>query len=380
MDYNLTKEQEMVRKVIREFALDKVQPIAAEIDDKEEFPAENIKLLAKMGALGMIFPKEYGGSGTDSISYAMVVEELSRVCGTTGCIVASHNSLACGPIYQFGNKQQREKYLPDLVTGRKLGAFGLTEPNAGTDSAAQETTAVLVDDEYYLLNGSKMFITNGTVADTFVIFAMTDKSKGNHGITAFIIEKGWEGFSQGKKEKKMGIRGSSTCELIFENVKVPKENMLGREGQGFRIAMQTLDSGRIGIAAQALGIAQGALDEAIEYAKTRIQFGRPIAARQGLQWMLADMYVRVNAARQLVYRAAFAKDHQKRFTEEAAMAKLYASETAMWVTTKAVQVHGGYGFTREYPVERMMRDAKITEIYEGTSEVQRMVISGSILR
>ncbi len=380
MDYNLTKEQEMVRKVIREFALDKVQPIAAEIDDKEEFPAENIKLLAKMGALGMIFPKEYGGSGTDSISYAMVVEELSRVCGTTGCIVASHNSLACGPIYQFGNKQQREKYLPDLVTGRKLGAFGLTEPNAGTDSAAQETTAVLVDDEYYLLNGSKMFITNGTVAETFVIFAMTDKSKGNHGISAFIVEKGWEGFSQGKKEKKMGIRGSSTCELIFENVKVPKENLLGKEGQGFRIAMQTLDSGRIGIAAQALGIAQGALDEAIEYAKTRIQFGRPIAARQGLQWMLADMYVRVNAARQLVYKAAFAKDHQKRFTEEAAMAKLYASETAMWVTTKAVQVHGGYGFTREYPVERMMRDAKITEIYEGTSEVQRMVISGSILR
>lgn len=380
MNFNLTKEQEMVRKVMREFALNKVEPIAADIDEQEEFPAENIKMLAEMGVLGMIYPKELGGSGTDSISYAIAVEELSRVCGTTGCIVASHNSLACGPIYFYGTKEQKEKYLPDLTTGRKLGGFGLTEPNAGTDSAAQETTAVLVDDEYYLLNGSKMFITNGGVADTFVIFAMTDKSKGNHGISAFIIEKGWEGFSQGKHEKKMGIRGSSTCELIFENVKVPKANLLGKEGQGFKIAMSTLDSGRIGIAAQALGIAQGALDKALEYAKTRVQFGKPISTKQGIQWMLADMHVRVTAARQLVYRAAFAKDNAKRFTEEAAMAKLYASETAMWVTTKAVQIHGGYGFTREYPVERMMRDAKITEIYEGTSEVQRMVISGSILR
>lgn len=380
MNFNLTKEQEMVRKVMREFALNEVEPIAAEIDEQEEFPAENVKKLAEMGVLGMIYPKELGGSGTDSISYAIAVEELSRVCGTTGCIVASHNSLACGPIYFYGTKEQKEKYLPDLTTGRKLGGFGLTEPNAGTDSAAQETTAVLVDDEYYLLNGSKMFITNGGVADTFVIFAMTDKSKGNHGISAFIIEKGWAGFTQGKHEKKMGIRGSSTCELIFENVKVPKANLLGKEGQGFKIAMSTLDSGRIGIAAQALGIAQGALDKALEYAKTRVQFGKPISTKQGIQWMLADMHVRVTAARQLVYRAAFAKDHAKRFTEEAAMAKLYASETAMWVTTKAVQIHGGYGFTREYPVERMMRDAKITEIYEGTSEVQRMVISGSILR
>lgn len=232
MNFNLTKEQEMVRKVMREFALNKVEPIAADIDEQEEFPAENIKMLAEMGVLGMIYPKELGGSGTDSISYAIAVEELSRVCGTTGCIVASHNSLACGPIYFYGTKEQKEKYLPDLTTGRKLGGFGLTEPNAGTDSAAQETTAVLVDDEYYLLNGSKMFITNGGVADTFVIFAMTDKSKGNHGISAFIIEKGWEGFSQGKHEKKMGIRGSSTCELIFENVKVPKANLLGKEGQG----------------------------------------------------------------------------------------------------------------------------------------------------
>ncbi|HHX36424.1 MAG TPA: acyl-CoA dehydrogenase [Clostridiaceae bacterium] len=380
MDYKLTQEQEMIRKVMRKFALEKVEPIAADIDEQEIFPEENVKLLAEMGVMGMIYPKEYGGSGTDSISYAIAIEELSKVCATTGCIVASHNSLACGPIFYYGTKEQKEKYLPDLVTGRKIGGFGLTEPNAGTDSAAQETTAVLVDDEYYLLNGSKMFITNGGVAETFVIFAMTDKSQGNRGISAFIVEGGWEGFSRGPHEKKMGIRGSSTCELIFENVKVPKENLLGREGQGFKIAMQTLDSGRIGIAAQALGIAQGALDEAIEYSKTRIQFGRPISTKQGLQWMMADMHVRTEAARQLVYRAAYAKDHQKRFTEEAAMAKLYASEAAMWVTTKAVQIHGGYGFTRDYPVERMMRDAKITEIYEGTSEVQRMVISGSILR
>ncbi len=380
MDFKLTKEQEMVRKVMREFALNEVEPIAADIDEQEIFPTETVKKLSEMGAMGMIYPRELGGSASDSISYAITVEELSRVCGTHGCIVASHNSLACGPIYYFGTKEQKEKYLPDLASGRKIGGFGLTEPNAGTDSAAQETTAVLVDDSYYLLNGSKMFITNGGVADTFVIFAMTDKAKGNHGISAFIIEKGWEGFTQGKHEKKMGIRGSSTCELIFENVKVPKENLLGKEGQGFKIAMTTLDSGRIGIAAQALGIAQGALDKAIEYAKTRVQFGKPIATKQGLQWMLADMHVRVTAARQLVYRAAHAKDTQKRFTEEAAMAKLYASETAMWVTTKAVQIFGGYGYTREYPVERMMRDAKITEIYEGTSEVQRMVISGSILR
>ncbi len=380
MDYKLSNEQEMVRKVMREFALTEVEPLAAEIDEEERFPAETVEKLSKMGVMGMIFPKEYGGSGTDSISYAIAIEELSKVCGTTGCIVASHNSLACGPIYAFGNEEQKQKYLPDLCSGRKLGAFGLTEPNAGTDSAAQETTAVLVDDEYYLLNGSKMFITNGTVAETFVIFAMTDKPKGNYGITAFILEKGMEGFSQGKKEKKMGIRGSSTCELIFENVKVPKENMLGRLGQGFKIAMSTLDSGRIGIASQALGIAQGALDKAIDYAKTRVQFGRPIATKQGLQWMMADMHVQTEAARQLVYKSAYAKDNQRRFTEEAAMAKLYASETAMEVTTKAVQIYGGYGFTREYPVERMMRDAKITEIYEGTSQVQRMVISGSILR
>lgn len=256
MDYKLSNEQEMVRKVMREFALTEVEPLAAEIDEEERFPAETVEKLSKMGVMGMIFPKEYGGSGTDSISYAIAIEELSKVCGTTGCIVASHNSLACGPIYSFGNEEQRKKYLPDLCSGRKLGAFGLTEPNAGTDSAAQETTAVLVDDEYYLLNGSKMFITNSTVAETFVIFAMTDKAKGNYGITAFILEKGMEGFSQGKKEKKMGIRGSSTCELIFENVKVPKENMLGKLGQGFKIAMATLDSGRIGIASQALGIAQ----------------------------------------------------------------------------------------------------------------------------
>ena len=309
----------------------------------------------------------------------MAVEELSRVCATTGVIVSAHTSLCAAPIYEFGTEEQKEKYLTPLAKGEKLGAFGLTEPNAGTDASAQQTTALLEEDGY-LINGSKIFITNAGYADTYIVMAMTDKSKGIKGISAFIVEKDTPGFTIGKQEHKLGIRGSSTCELIFENCKIPKENLLGKEGQGFKIAMKTLDGGRIGIAAQALGIAQGALDETINYVKERKQFGKPISAFQNTQFKIADMSTRVEAARLLVYKAAKAKDTQSTYSTEAAMAKLYASEAAMDITVKAVQLHGGYGYTREYPVERMMRDAKITEIYEGTSEVQRMVIAASVLK
>jgi butyryl-CoA dehydrogenase len=308
----------------------------------------------------------------------MLVEELSKACGTTGVIVSAHTSLCCAPIYEFGTEEQKQKYLVPLAKGEKLGAFGLTEANAGTDAAGQQTKAVL-DGDHYILNGSKIFITNAANADIFIVMAMTDKSKGTRGISAFIVEKDYEGFSIGKKELKMGIRGSATCELIFEDVKVPKENLLGREGKGFSIAMKTLDGGRIGIAAQALGIAQGAIDETVKYVKERKQFGRSIAKFQNTQFQLADMQTKVDAARLLVYRAAFNKDNKLSYSNEAAMAKLFASEVSMEVTTKAVQLHGGYGYTREYPVERMMRDAKITEIYEGTSEVQKMVVSAHML-
>lgn len=309
----------------------------------------------------------------------MAVEELSRACATTGVVLSAHVSLGASPIFEFGTEEQRQKYLVPLATGEKLGAFGLTEPNAGTDAGAQQTTAVQEGD-HYILNGSKIFITNGIYADTYVVMAMTDKSQGVKGISAFIVEKGWEGFTFGPKEKKLGIRGSATCELIFDNVRVPKENLLAKEGHGFKIAMKTLDGGRIGIAAQALGIAQGALDATVAYTKERKQFGRSIAQFQNTQFQLADMSTQIEAARLLVYRAAWCKDNGLPYSKEAAMAKLHASETAMAVTTKAVQLHGGYGYTREYEVERMMRDAKITEIYEGTSEVQRMVISAALLK
>ena len=301
------------------------------------------------------------------------------MCGTTAVIVSAHTSLCCAPIFEHGTEEQKRKYLPDLLSGKKIGAFGLTEPNAGTDASGQQTLAVLEGD-HYVLNGSKCFITNGNVADTFVVFAMTDKSKGNHGISAFIVEKDFPGFSVGKHEKKMGIRGSSTCDLIFEDCIVPKENLLGKEGKGFKIAMQTLDGGRIGIAAQALGLGEGAVNEAVKYTQERVQFGKRLSQFQNTQFQLADMATKVKAAQLLVYRAAVAKKTQKTYSVEAAMAKLYAAEVAMEVTTKAVQLHGGYGYTREYDVERMMRDAKITEIYEGTSEVQRMVISADLLK
>ena len=376
MDFTLSKEHEMARTLFREFAETEVKPLAQEVDETEVFPSETVAKMQKLGFLGIPMPKEYGGQGCDTLTYAICVEELSRVCGTTGVIVSAHTSLGAGPIEKFGTPEQKEKYLRPLISGEKLGA--LTEPNAGTDASGQQTKAVLDGDEY-VLNGSKIFITNGKEADTYVIFAMTDKSKGTKGISAFIVEKGTPGFTFGTKEKKMGIRGSSTYELIFTDCRIPKENLLGQEGRGFGIAMQTLDGGRIGIACQALGLAQGALDATIEFVKERKQFGRPIAKFQNTQFQIADMATKVEAARNLVYKAAIAKDTKKRFSVEAAMAKLYAAEVAMEVTTKAVQLHGGYGYTREYDVERMMRDAKITEIYEGTSEVQRMVISGSLL-
>jgi butyryl-CoA dehydrogenase len=379
MEFSILKEYEMLQQMYREFAETEVKPLAQEVDEEERFPVETVEKMNKYGFMGIPIPKEYGGEGADNLAYAMAVEELSKVCGTTGVIVSAHTSLCCSPIYEFGTEEQKQKYLVPLAKGEKLGAFGLTEPNAGTDAAGQQTTAIL-DGDHYILNGSKIFITNAGYADVYIIMAMTDKSVGTRGISAFIVEKGYEGFSIGKKEAKMGIRGSATCELIFENCKVPAENLLGKLGKGFGLAMKTLDGGRIGIAAQALGIAQGAIDETVKYVKERKQFGRAISKFQNTQFQLADMQVKVDAARLLVYRAARAKDNKEAYSVYAAMAKLFAAETAMEVTTKAVQLHGGYGYTREYPVERMMRDAKITEIYEGTSEVQRMVIAGNMLK
>ena len=386
MDFHLTKEQLLVRKMYREFAENEVKPLAAEIDEEERFPMETVEKMAKLGMMGIYFPKQYGGAGGDVLSYAMCVEELAKVCGTTAVIVSAHTSLCAAPIFENGTEEQKMKYLPDLCSGKKIGAFGLTEPGAGTDAQGQQTTAVLDESgENYILNGSKCFITNGNVADTFVVIAVTGKTTDKRGrslkeISAFIVEKTDPGFTQGKHEKKMGIRGSSTCDLIFEDCVIPKDRMLGKKGEGFKIAMRTLDGGRIGIASQALGIAQGALDKAIQYMKERVQFGKTLDKFQGLQWMVADMATQIDAARLLVRRAAFNHDVGLPFTKEAAMAKLYASEVAMDVTTKCVQIYGGYGYIREYPMERMMRDAKITEIYEGTSQVQRMVIAGQVLR
>ena len=379
MDFHLSKEHEMIRKMYREFAENEVKPLAEEIDETERFPMETIEKAAKLGMMGIYFPKKYGGAGGDVLSYAMCVEEMSKVCGTTGVIISAHTSLCCAPIFENGTEEQKMKYLPDLLSGRKLGAFGLTEPNAGTDASGQQTTAVLDESgENYILNGSKCFITNGNVAETFVVFAMTNPKLGNKGITAFIVEKSFPGFSTGKHEKKMGIRGSSTCDLIFEDCVVPKENLLGKEGEGFKIAMKTLDGGRIGIASQALGLGEGAVEEAIKYTKERVQFKKRLSQFQNTQFQLADMHTRMQAAQFLVYSAAMKKELHEPYSMDAAMAKLFAAEAASDVTRRAVQLFGGYGYTREYPVERMMRDAKITEIYEGTSEVQRMVIANHL--
>ena len=379
MNFSFSKEQLLLRQMLREFSLNEVEPIAAEIDEEERFPVETVEKMKKIGMMGIPFAKQYGGAGGNYLEYAMAVEELSRVCGTTGVILSAHTSLGGGPINEFGTEEQKQKYLVPLANGTHLGAFGLTEPNAGTDAAGQQTTAVLDGDEY-IINGSKIFITNAIYADTYIVMAMTDKSQRTRGISAFIIEKGTPGFTFGPKEKKLGIRGSATCELIFENVRIPKENLLGKEGFGFRIAMKTLDGGRIGIGAQALGIAQGAMDETVKYVKERKQFGKSISQFQNTQFQMADMQAKIDASRMLVYRAADAKDRGLPYSVEAATAKLYASETAMEVTTKCLQLFGGYGYTREYPIERMMRDAKITEIYEGTSEVQRMVIAANLLK
>ena len=381
MEFNVPKTHELFRQMIREFVENEVKPIAAEVDEEERFPIETVEKMAKIGIMGIPIPKEYGGAGGDNLMYAMAVEELSKACATTGVIVSAHTSLGTWPILKFGTEKQKQKYLPKLASGEWIGAFGLTEPNAGTDAAGQQTMAVQ-DPETgeWILNGSKIFITNAGYANVYVIIAMTDKSKGLKGISAFIVEANTPGFSIGKKEMKLGIRGSSTCELIFENCRIPKENLLGDKGKGFKIAMMTLDGGRIGIASQALGIAAGALDEAINYAKERKQFGRSLAQFQNTQFQIANLDVKVEAARLLVYKAAWRESNNLPYSLDAARAKLFAAETAMEVTTKAVQIFGGYGYTREYPVERMMRDAKITEIYEGTSEVQRMVIAANIIK
>ena len=382
MNFNLNKTQELFRQMIREFAEKEVKPLAAEIDEQERFPQETVEKMAKLGIFGIPVPKQYGGAGGDNIMYSIAVEELSRCCATTGVVVSAHTSLCMSPILQFGTEEQKMKYVPKLASGEWIGAFGLTEPNAGTDAAGQQTTAVL-DGEEWVLNGNKIFITNAGHANVYIVIAMTDKSLGTKGISAFIVEATTPGFSVGKKELKMGIRGSATAELIFSNCRIPKANLLGKVGEGFKIAMMTLDGGRIGIASQALGIAQGALDETVKYTKERKQFGKAIAKFQNTQFQMADLKTKIEAARLLVRSAAFREDEhvtnpRVNYSADAAMAKLYAAEVAMEVTTKCVQFHGGYGYTREYPVERMMRDAKITEIYEGTSEVQRMVIAGKL--
>ena len=376
MDFKMDKEHILLRKLYEEFAQNEVEPIAAEVDAEEKVPYENIKKMAKAGFFGIPFPKEYGGQGADYLAYVMAVEELSKVCGTTGVIVSAHTSLCAAPIYENGTEEQKKKFLPDLLSGKKIGAFGLTEPNAGTDASGQQTFAELDGDEW-ILNGTKIFITNAGFAETFIVIAKTDRTApGNHGISAFIVERDTPGFSVSEPEDKMGIRGSSTCELIFENCRIPKENLLGREGKGFALAMKTLDGGRIGIASQALGIAEGAIDQTVQYTKERKQFGRRISQFQNTQFQLADMQAKTDAAKLLVYRAADTKGRGEKYSHYAAMAKLFASETSSDVTRRCLQLFGGYGYTRDYPIERMMRDAKITEIYEGTSEVMRMVISG----
>lgn len=379
MDFNLTEEHKLIRANVREFCQKYVEPIAEATDAEPKFPADTIKKLAEQDLLGIPYPQEYGGAGSDYLSYTIVVEELSRACATTGFTLECHTSLACFPLYKFGTEEQKQKYLVPLCKGEMLGAFALTEPGAGTDAAAATTVAV-PDGDDYVLNGSKIFISNAPVAGVIIIFAMTDKSKGTKGISAFIVPAGTPGLIIGKHLNKMGIRGSLTSEVLLKDCRVPKENLLGGEGQGFKIAMMTLDGGRIGIAAQALGIAQAALDESISYSKERVQFGKPIGTFQAIQWMIANMATDVEASRFLTYHAAWCYDQGVPYSKEAAMAKLFAAETAARQTNRAIQVHGGIGFIKGHKVERLYRDAKITEIYEGTSEVMRMVISGSLLR
>ncbi|KKB36494.1 acyl-CoA dehydrogenase [Bacillus thermotolerans] len=374
MNFQLTEEHEMIRKMVRDFAKNEVEPTAAERDEESRFDRGIFDKMADLGLTGIPWPEEYGGIGSDYLAYCIAVEELSRVCASTGVTLSAHTSLAGWPVYTFGTEEQKQKYLKPMAQGKKIGAYGLTEPGSGSDAGSMKTTARLEGDEY-ILNGSKIFITNGGVADIYIVFALTDPSSKQHGTTAFIIEKDFPGFSVGKKEDKLGIRSSTTTEIVFEDCRVPKENVLGSEGEGFKIAMKTLDGGRNGIAAQAVGIAQGALDASVEYAKERKQFGKPIAANQGISFKLADMATAIEASRLLTYQAAWLESNQLPYGKASAMAKLMAGDTAMKVTTEAVQVFGGYGYTKEYPVERYMRDAKITQIYEGTQEIQRLVIS-----
>lgn len=377
MNYEFSKEHQLLRTMLREFAEKEVKPYAAEIDEEERFPRKTVNKLAELGLLSLPYPKESGGAADDSIAFAMIVEEISKVCATTGIIISTHCSLGTYPIYAYGSPYLKEKYMYDLTSAKKLGAFGLTEPGAGSDAAAQQTKAVL-DGDYYILNGTKTFITNAGEADYYTIMAMTDKSKGTRGISAFLVEKDFPGFRVGKHEKKMGIKGSSTGELIFEDCMVPKENLIGQEGKGFKIAMEGLDAGRVGIGAMALGIAQGALDETIKYVKERKQFGKRISEFQNTQFVLSDLQAKVNAGRHLTYHAAWLKNEKKPYSYEAAMNKYYNSALASEVTTKCLQLFGGYGYMREYPIERMMRDAKLTEIGEGTNEVLRMVMGRSM--
>ena len=376
MNFSQTRQQEMIRKMARKFAETEVASIASEIDENARYPKETIEMAGKLGFMGMPIPPEYGGAGADYISYIIAIEELSRICASTGVIIQTHIALCSWPILQFGTEEQKLKYLPDLTSGKKLGAFGLTESNAGSDASNMQTRAEDKND-HWLLNGTKTFISGGDVAEVYVILVMTDKTKGTRGISAFIVDAGLQGFTVPKKENKMGIRGSSATELVFENVKLPKTALLGQQGRGFGIAMKALDVGRLGIAAQALGIAQGAYDATVKYMKTRKQFGKPLHKFQALAFEMADMETRIDAARLLLYKACDLRDNNLPSSTEAAKAKLYCSETAVAVTAKAVQFHGGYGYIKDYPVERMMRDAKVTEIYEGTSEVMKMIISGA---
>ncbi|HEX2709284.1 MAG TPA: acyl-CoA dehydrogenase [Candidatus Deferrimicrobium sp.] len=379
MVFDLTEEQRMIQETAREFARKEVLPKAAELDENSRFPEELIRQMAELGFMGIAVPEEYGGAGMDNVCYAIAMEEISRACASTGVIMSVNNSLACDPILKFGSEEIKREYLVPMASGKKLGCFGLTEPGAGSDAGSQKTTAVR-DGEFYVVDGTKNFITNAPQADTCVLFTMTDKAKSQKGITAFVVDMKWKGVSLGKHEKKMGIKASATSSIIFEEVRVPAKNRLGNEGDGFKVAMNTLDGGRIGIAAQAIGIARASLEDALSYSKDRKQFGQAICEFQAIQWMLADIATEIDAARLLTWRAAWMKDRRMRHSKESSMAKLYASEVAMRAAVKGVQIHGGYGYISEYPAERHFRDAKITEIYEGTSEIQRLVISAALLK
>jgi len=378
MDFELNEEQQMIRKMVRDFAENEIRPIAKEMDASEEFPWDVIRKMGSLGLMGLTIPEEYGGAGADTITYAIAVEEVSRVSGSVGITLAAHTSLGLYPIYRFGDEAQKSEYLPPLASGSGLAAFGLSEPEAGSDAGAIKTTAVLDGDDW-VINGQKTFITSGSIADVVIVAAITDRAAGTRGVSNFIVEKGTSGFRPGRDEDKMGLRGSVTSQLFFEDCRVPKENLLGTLGEGFKQFLITLDGGRISIGAMAVGLGQGALEAATKYSKERVQFGQPIANFQAIQWIIADMATEIDAARSLIYRAAWLKDQGVRFTKEAAMAKLYASEAAERACYKAIQIHGGYGYSREYDVERIYRDNRLTAIGEGTSEIQRLVIARQVL-